>query len=149
MVSVQIKAESGVQEMSTIKNWFQPIPCTLQELLGAEEREAPLRVLEAARRAQADLKNLLPNDRKLVIDAIVKLPSSRPLMKDGKLDQFELTRRLIRLLESSRAAIHATSEKPRPRRDKGGGPKGRAPTPGTYSGARREPSTAWHGELRS
>ncbi len=136
--------------MSAIKNWFQPVPCTLQDLLDAEEREAPLRVLEAARRAQSDLRNLLPNDRKLVIDAIVRLPSERPLMKgDGKLDQFELTRRLIRLLESSRAALDATSERPRPYRDKGGGPKGRSPTPGAYSGARREPSTAWHGELRS
>ena len=132
-----------------IKNWFQPIPCTLQELIDMEEREAPIRVLEAARRAQSDLKNLLPNDRKLVIDAIVRLPSARPLMRDGKIDSFELTRRLIRLLDNSTWAIKSTSERPRPHKDKGGGPKGRSPTPGAFSGARREPSTAWHGELRS
>lgn len=135
--------------MSAIKNWFSPIPCSLQELIDAEEREAPLRVLEAARRAQQDLKNLLPSDRKLVIDAIVRLPSSRPLMRDGKIDSFELTRRLIRLLDNSRWAIKSTSEKPRPHRDKGGWHGLRNPTPGAYSGARREPSTAWHGELRS
>ena len=132
-----------------IKDWFQPIPCTLQELIDMEEREAPLRVLEAARRAQSDLRNLLPNDRKLVIDAIIRLPSSRPLMRDGKIDKFELTRRLIRLLDNSSWAIRSTSERPRPHKDKGGGPKGRSPTPGAFSGARREPSTAWHGELRS
>lgn len=134
--------------MSAIKNWFSPIPCKLQELINMEEREAPLRVLEAARRAQADLKNLLPNDRKLVIEQIVKLQSSRPLMRDGKIDSFELTRRLIRLIDNSSWAIKSTSERPRPHPDKGGGPKGKSPTPGTYSGTRREPSTAWHGELR-
>ena len=135
--------------MSAIKNWFQPIPCTLQELIDIEDGQEPLRVLEAARRAQQDLKNLLPNDRKLVIDQIVRLPSARPLMRNGKIDSFELTRRLIRLLDNSNWAIRSTSEKPRPHPDKGGGPRGKSPTPGAYSGARREPSTAWHGELRT
>lgn len=135
--------------MATIKNWFSPIPCTLQEMLDMEEREAPLRLLEAARRAQAGLNSLLPHDKKLVISAIVKIPSTRPLMRDGKIDPFELTRRLIRLLDNSSWAIKSASEKPRRHSDKGGGPKGKQPTPGSHSGARREPNTAWHGELRA
>ena len=132
------------------QNDFRPIPLTLQELIDLEDRQEPLRVLEAARAAQQDIARLLPNDRKLVLAEIARLPSTRPLKtSDGKIDPFEFTRRMIRLLESSRAAVKCTSEKPRRRPDKGGWHGLRLPTPGAYSGARREPSTAWHGEMRS
>lgn len=129
---------------------FRPI-YTMQELIDLEDAGETHSILEAARIAQQDIARLLPNDRKLVLEQIARLPSPRPLIDPsiGKIDPFEFTRRMVRLLESSRAAVKCTSEKPRPHPDKGGWHGLRLPTPGAYSGARREPSTAWHGEMRS
>jgi len=129
---------------------FRPI-YTMQELIDLEDAGETRRILEAARAAQQDIARLLPNDRKLVLAEIARLPSPHPLKdpQTGKICPFEFTRRIVRLLESSRAAVKSTSEKPRRHPDKGGWHGLRLPTPGAYSGARREPSTAWHGEMRS
>ena len=121
-----------------------------QHTLDEADRNETVSLIEQVRQAQSWVSGLLPADKKLVIQEIARLPSSRPLLKsDGSVDPFEFTRRVIRLVESSTWAIKSTSEKPRPHPDKGGGPRGKSPTPGAYSGARREPSTAWHGELRT
>ena len=134
--------------MASISAWFHPVPVTLQELLDDEEHGETRRVLDTARAAQADIARLLPSDRKLVLEQIARLPSPRPLRTpDGKICPFEFTRRMIRLIESSSAAVSATSEKPRAKRQKAVS-KGRSPSPGAHSGASRERSLAWPGEFR-
>ena len=124
-------------------------PLSRDELLKLEEKNAAIRVLEHAKNAHKEIMGLLPSEKSAVLAAIANLPSSRPLMQNGKLNMAEFLHRVIRLTESSRIALHATSEKPRPHPEKGKVRGTSHPTPGAYSGTRREPSCAWHGELRA
>jgi hypothetical protein len=119
------------------------------ELIRLEERNEVSSVLEHAKQAHKEIMGLLPSEKAAVLAAIANLASSRPLMRDGKLNLPEFLHRVIRLTESSRIALSATSEKPRPHPEKGKVRSTSHPTPGAYSGTRREPSCAWHGELRS
>jgi hypothetical protein len=124
-------------------------PLSREELISLEERNETLRVLQHAKQAHKEIMGLLPSEKAAVLSAIANLPSSRPLMRDGKINMAEFLHRVIRLSESSRIALHATSEKPRPHPEKGKVRGASHPTPGAYSGTRREPSCAWHGELRA
>lgn len=88
-------------------------------------------------------------ERKELLIAIQNVKSATPLFNQGKLDMVEMINRVAYLLDTSDAAVRNTTEKPRPHPDKGGWHGLRSPSPGSHSGARREPSTAWHGETRA
>jgi hypothetical protein len=125
-----------------------------KKYLEEKQREADAAAYRANLAARAkqlikELPSMLDDERKELLTAVQGVKSPTPLlMPNGKLDMSEMVRRMAHLIEVCHASVKGTSERPRPHLDKGGWHGARSPSPGSHSGARREPSRAWDGEFR-